>query len=276
MLNLPVTSNLIAGVRGNALPGITSLPLNLASFASIRGIAADTITTLDGQRIDALVLNAGGQRPTIGEISADGHELTFAANHLGHFLLLNLLRPHLADGARIVITTSGTHNPAEKSGLPPPDHADARLLANPQNDPQRDRSDIPAGLRAYTASKLCNLMTARHAATLPDLRARGISVVAYDPGLIPGTGLVRHQMWVVRALVWPLLPLFVGRSRQMNTLADAGQHLALLASELRPPPDKVYAALRNGRLGWPSPSVLACDDAACARLWDDSAALCGL
>jgi NAD(P)-dependent dehydrogenase (short-subunit alcohol dehydrogenase family) len=212
----------------------------------------------------------------LSERSVDGHERTFAANHLGHFLLLNLLLPRLADGARIVITSSGTHDPAERSGLPPPRHANARWLADPDSDPGRDASAITGGLRAYSASKLCNLMTARHAATLPTLSARGISVVAYDPGLTPGTGLVRHQMWVVRALVWPLLPLFVRRSRQMNTLADTGRHLALLASELRPPPGHVYASLRKGRLGWPEPSTLARDDAACATLWADSAALCGL
>lgn len=268
--------NVIAGVRSAAPKGVTGLPLDLASLASVRSFAAAAVDTLDGRVIDSLVLNAGGQRPTVRQMSADGHELTFAANHLGHFLLLNLLLPHLADGARVVITTSGTHNSAEKSGLPPPHHADARLLASPQSDPRRDKNDITAGLRAYTASKLCNLMTARYAATLPDIASRGISVVAYDPGLTPGTGLVRHQMWAVRVLVWPLLPLFVRRSRQMNTLADAGRHLALLATELRPPPGQVYAALRKGLLGWPAPSELASNDAACARLWADSALLCGL
>lgn len=267
---------LIAGVRTPPPAGVEGLPLDLASLASGRRFADAALAALAGRRIDALVLNAGGQRPTIAERSADGHEFTFAANHLGHFLLLNLLLPHLADGARIVITTSGTHDPAERSGLPPPHHADARRLADPASDPQRDRNPITAGLRAYSASKLCNLMTARHVATLPDVQARGISVVAYDPGLTPGTGLVRHQMWAVRALVWPLLPLFVRRSRLMNTLADAGRHLALLATDLRPPPGQVYAALRKGRLGWPPPSALAQDDAACARLWADSAALCGL
>lgn len=268
--------NVLAGVRANPPPGVTGLPLDLASLASVRRFAAAAIAALAGRPIDALILNAGGQRPTVREISADGHELTFAANHLGHFLLLGMLLPHLADGARIVITTSGTHNPAEKSGLPPPHHADARLLADPRIDPQLDRSDITAGLRAYTSSKLCNLMTARHAATLPHVTARGISVAAYDPGLTPGTGLVRHQMWLARALVWPLLPLFVRRSRQMNTLADAGRHLALLATDLRPPPGQVYAALRKGQLGWPVPSELARNDAACAKLWAESAELCGV
>jgi NAD(P)-dependent dehydrogenase (short-subunit alcohol dehydrogenase family) len=130
-------------------------------------------------------------------------------------------------------------------------------------------------MRAYSASKLCNLMTARAAARLPDAAARGISVVAYDPGLTPGTGLARDQMWIVRALVWPLLPLLLPFGKTMNSVADAGRHLALLASDLRPPSGQVYASLRKGRMTWPDPSALARDDGATAALWADSAALCG-
>uniref|UniRef100_UPI001969BAD5 SDR family NAD(P)-dependent oxidoreductase n=1 Tax=Sandarakinorhabdus rubra TaxID=2672568 RepID=UPI001969BAD5 len=256
MQALPGT-RILVGARAGAPVGVTALPLDLASLASVRRFAEAVIEALAGAGIDVLVLNAGGQRPTLSERSADGHELTFAANHLGHVLLLHLLLPHLAVGARIVITSSGTHDPAERSGVPPPRHANARWLADPESDPHRDANPITGGMRAYSASKLCNLMTARQLAARPDLAARGISVVAYDPGLTPGTGLVRHQMWVVRTLVWPLLPLFVRRSRQMNTLADAGRHLALLATALRPPAGQVYASLRKGRLGWPEPSLLA-------------------
>ncbi len=264
------------GVRWPAPAGVTALPLDLASLASVAGFADAVIAGLAGQRIDALVLNAGGQRPSVAERSADGHELTFAANHLGHFLLLHRLAPHLADGARVVITSSGTHDPDERTGVPPPRHADARWLADPAQDPGLDGNPITAGMRAYAASKLCNLMTARVLAGDAAMAARGISVVAYDPGLTPGTGLVRQQMWPVRVLLWPLLPLLLPFGKTMNSLADAGRHLALLASDLRPPPGRVYASLRKGRITWPEPSALARDDMACRRLWQDSLALCGL
>lgn len=263
------------GVRGDT-PAGAGIALDLASLASVNRFADTVIARLGGAGIDALVLNAGGQRPTVAERSADGHELTFAANHLGHFLLLQRLAPHLADGARVVITSSGTHDPEERTGVPPPHHADARLLADPAGDPQLDRNPITAGMRAYSASKLCNLMVARVAAQDGALGARGISVVAYDPGLTPGTGLVRQQMWLVRTLLWPLLPLLLPFGKTMNSLPDAGRHLAWLASEGRPPHGQVYASLRKGRLTWPAPSVLARDDAACAALWRDSLSLCGL
>jgi NAD(P)-dependent dehydrogenase (short-subunit alcohol dehydrogenase family) len=264
---------ILLGVRHTAPAGVTGLPLDLASLASVNRFADAVIAALGGAGIDALVLNAGGQRPTVAERSADGHELTFAANHLGHFLLLHRLWPHLADGARVVITSSGTHDPEERTGVPPPRHANARWLADPASDPGLDRNPITAGMRAYSASKLCNLMTAIVAA---GRATRGISVVAYDPGLTPQTGLAREQMWVVRTLVWPLLPLLVPFSRTMNSLAAAGRGLADLATAERPPAGLAYASLRKARLTWPAPSTLAQDPEAAKALWHDSLALCGL
>jgi NAD(P)-dependent dehydrogenase (short-subunit alcohol dehydrogenase family) len=269
-------ARILIGVRGDAPAGTTGLPLDLASLASVRGFAEAVIASMAGAGIGALVLNAGGQRPTVAERSTDGHELTFAANHLGHFLLLHLLWPHLAAGARVVITSSGTHDPEERTGVPPPRHANALWLADPTQDPGLDANPITAGMRAYSASKLANLMTARVAAQRAAADPRGISVMAYDPGLTPGTGLVRQQMWVVRVAVWPLLPLLLPFGKTMNSLANAGRGLADLAATLRPPPGRVYASLRKGRMGWPEPSTLARDDAACATMWADSLALVGL
>jgi NAD(P)-dependent dehydrogenase (short-subunit alcohol dehydrogenase family) len=269
-------ARIVTGVRGTAPAGTTGLALDLASLASVRQFADAVIAALGDSEIAALVLNAGGQRPSVTERSADGHELTFAANHLGHFLLLNLLWPHLGAGGRVVITSSGTHDPEERTGVPPPRHANAAWLADPAQDPQRDSNPITAGMRAYSASKLCNLMTARVAANRAAADPRGISVVAYDPGLTPGTGLARQQMWVVRTLVWPLLPLLLPFGKTMNSLPNAGSALARLATSVQPPSGRVYASLRKGHLGWPDPSTLARDDAACAALWHDSLTLCGL
>ena len=270
-------NRLIVGARAGTVAGAEMLRLDLASLASVRTFAANVVTMLAGDPIDTLVLNAGGQRPDVTARSVEGFELTFATNHLAHYLLLRRLTPHLACGARIVITSSGTHDPAEKTGVPPPRHADVGLLADPDTDPRRDAGAIAAGMRAYAASKLCNLMTARTLAASAAAVENGWIVTAYDPGLTPGTGLVRDQMWVVRALVWPLLPLLAPFRPGMNRLSDAGRGLANLAlGAVTPPPGHVYAALRKGRLTWPEPSELARDDAAAARLWADSARLVGL
>ena len=269
-------AQIMLGMRGAAPTGVSGLPLDLASLASVNRFADAVIAALGGAGIDALVLNAGGQRPTVTERSVDGHELTFAVNHLGHFLLLQRLWPHLAANARVVITSSGTHDPEERTGVPPPRHANVLWMADPARDPGLDRNAITAGMRAYSASKLANLMTARVAATRAATDPRCISVAAYDPGLTPGTGLVRQQNWAVRALVWPLLPLLLPFGKTMNSLTNAGRSLADLAIDVRPPAGHVYAALRKGKLGWPAPSTLARDDTACAALWRDSLALVGL
>ena len=103
---------------------------------------------------------------------------------------------------------------------------------------------------------------------------RAITVVAYDPGATPGTGLVRSAPWPVR-LAWRLPPwLLRPLLRETSTLAEAGGALADLGTgAVRPQPGRLYAALRGGRITWPDPSELARNDAAMAALWADSARL---
>ena len=268
-------TRLIVGARGGSVSGAEMVRLDLASLASVRGFVSEVIAAIGTARIDALVLNAGGQRPDVDARSADGYELTFATNHLAHYLLARLLLPYIADGGRIVITTSDTHDPAEKTGVPPPRHANAGWLADPATAPQQEAATT-AGMRAYSTSKLCNMMTVRSLAALPEVAARRITVLAYNPGLTPGTGLVRNQPWAVRTLVWPLLPLLKPFVGFMNSLDSAGLALASLATDVVPPAGRVYASLRKGVLTWPDPSVLARDEVATARIWADSARLVGL
>ncbi len=266
--------DLIMGARDAAdVPaGWQQRPLDLASLASVRAFAA----SLPEGPISHLVLNAGGQRADASTRTVDGFEVTFATNHLAHYLLLRLLMPRLADNARIVITSSGTHDPAEKTGVPPPRHANAKWLAHPDRDPQADKMQAVAGMRAYSSSKLCNLLTARYLAQTDEARAGRWQVFAYDPGLTPGTGLVRNQPWLVRKLVWPLLPLMLPFAKGMNSLSDAGRGLADLATSVSAPSGHIYAALRKGRLTWPDPSEIARDDKVMRSIWQDSEALVGL
>jgi NAD(P)-dependent dehydrogenase (short-subunit alcohol dehydrogenase family) len=96
------------------------------------------VDRLGGAPIDALVLNAGLSPHSDSNRTADGFETTFAVNHLAHYLLLRLLMPHLAPRTIVVLTTSSTHDPAAKTILPAPRHADAQMLAHPDRDPQHD------------------------------------------------------------------------------------------------------------------------------------------
>jgi NAD(P)-dependent dehydrogenase (short-subunit alcohol dehydrogenase family) len=250
---------------------VDARPLDLNSLASVRAFAA----TLVGAPVQALVLNAGGQ---IGDVtkSVDGFERTFAVNHLAHYLLIRLLTPQMASDGRIVLTASGTHDPAQNTGMPPPQHADAYMLANPATDPARDAAAGTAGRRAYSASKLCNVMTARELALRQQAERPALMVASFDPGFVPGTGLVRDYPAPVSWAFRNVLPLLL-RSERISTPEVSGALLAdlvLLATYVSARGD--YWSVRQRQLKRVEPSILARDATASSKLWDDSAKLVGL
>jgi NAD(P)-dependent dehydrogenase (short-subunit alcohol dehydrogenase family) len=86
--------------------------LDLASLESVRAFAG-AVTTAH-PRIDVLVNNAGVMMPPRSE-TADGFELQFGTNHLGHFALTGLLLDALAAGeaSRVVTVSSLEHRPGK-------------------------------------------------------------------------------------------------------------------------------------------------------------------
>jgi NAD(P)-dependent dehydrogenase (short-subunit alcohol dehydrogenase family) len=86
------------------VPGanVSSVTLDLASLASVRAAAAELAQL---PRIDGIIENAGSIMPSKNrEETADGNEIMFGTNHLGHFLLTALLYPKLREtpGSRVV------------------------------------------------------------------------------------------------------------------------------------------------------------------------------
>lgn len=270
-------TRLLLGARGPARTRAETLPLDLASLASVRACADALVERLGSGKIDALLLNAGVNRPDVDGRTIDGFETAFAVNHLGHYLLLRLLLPRLADNAVVVLTTSGTHDPAEKAIVPPPRHANAELLAYPERDPHTDAEPRAAAGTAYSSSKLCNILTVRALAIQHEVRAKNVTVLAYDPGPTPGTGLLRNAPAIGR-IMWKTFGAVLRRLvPRFNSKRAAGGNLAALAlGQARPPADRYYAAVRRDTLRWLEPSELAQNDDARDALWTDSAALVGL
>lgn len=274
-------TRLIQGARRSASVG-ESIPLELTELDSARAFAASVRERLGDTPIDVLVLNAGVILPDIDRRTVDGFETAFAVNHLAHYVVLRLLLPALADGATVILTTSGTHDPATGAGLVPPRHANAQLLAYPDRDTDRDTAPRKAGQHAYTASKLCAVLTARSLSNHRDAQTQQLTVIAYDPGQVFGTGLATDLSLPMRTawsllgtpmLGWPLRRL----SPTLNSRTAAGHALADLALGLAAPPDgHTYAALRRGHLAWRDPSELARNDNVADALWNDSARLVGL
>ena len=262
-------TKLILGARANRNSSIDVLPLDLASLANVRSFAQALTTKLDGRKIDVLILNAGAQFGNIKHRTEDGFESTFAINHLAHYLLLRLLTPSLAMNATVVITTSDVHDP--KLNPLGPKELDPETLAHPNG---KRKGFIP-GFRAYSSSKLCDLLTASAFEGSTDVRIKGIRVIAYNPGLTPDTSLYRAWPWWAKlmmasaALVRPLAGI--------NTIEQAGNAIVDLAlGTIAPPPGRIYASLVKGRLTWPDPSELAQSDTAMKELWVDSAHMVGM
>src|SRR6266566_6118684 len=131
--------------------------------------------------------------------------MTFGVNCLGHFLLVNLLLPHLVTPARIVFVSSDAHEPEYQSalhrfvGINPPHYRDPRALAWPERYPDpEERNETPqkVGMRRYSTSKLCDVFYAYEFARRLDTNGYStpehpITVNAFNPGPTPGTGLAR-------------------------------------------------------------------------------------
>ncbi len=263
----------LRGLNAAARARIALAPLDMASLVSVRGFA-EAVRARGAP--DILLLNAGGQT-THPRVTQDGFEETFGVNHLAHYLLARLLASAMAAGGRIVFTSSGTHDPAERTGMPAPRHADARRLAFPAKDPQRDSDLGVACRRAYATSKLCNVMTARTLAERLAPSRADVMVAAFDPGFTPGTGLARAYPAPLRLIWHTILPLGALVQPRMSTPARSGRLLAQLAiSPAYEGARGAYFAVRGPNLIEKAPSELAQDPQACAKLWRDSAALVGL
>jgi NAD(P)-dependent dehydrogenase (short-subunit alcohol dehydrogenase family) len=267
---------LLVGARAQAPSGVETRPLDLGRLASVRGFAGAVGTWLgDTGTIDALVLNAGVQVRDLAQRTEDGFEVTFAVNHLAHYLLLRLLTPRLADRAIVVITTSNLHDP-NTNPIAPPEHADAERLACGQvtlNPGGRDRMAV---MRAYAASKLCNVLTARALASSKQAQERGLRVIAFNPGFTPGTQLTRNHSLAFRSL-FALVAQLLGVFQRQNTVTGGGSLLAdLTLGRIVPPEGRLYASQVRRELTWPEPSELAHEDAVMVKLWRDSAAMVGL
>lgn len=249
------------GIR-RAAPGamLELLPLDLGSLVSVRAAAQ---RELDGdQPLHLLINNAGVMAPPQRLETADGFELQFGTNVLGHFLLTALLFPLLerADDARIVTLASIAH----KRG---------RLRFE---DLQWTSGYDPGS--SYAQSKLANLMLALELDRR--LRAAGSTVasVACHPGVANTrlfvTGDYGPLERVVRWLATYAIGLFLNSQRQgaLPTLFAATSEQAVGGGYYGP---QGFREMRGGDVGPARISPQAHDPEAAARLWLICEELCG-
>ncbi|TQR87831.1 SDR family NAD(P)-dependent oxidoreductase [Mycobacterium hodleri] len=176
---------------------VSVVELDLTSLASVRTAADELKSRFD--HLDLLINNAGVMT-TPKSTTADGFELQFGTNHLGHFAFTGLVLDHVADvpGARVVTVSSNGH----------------KMLADIHfDDLQWERSY--SRMRAYSQSKLANLLfTYELQRRLADGHA-AVAVAAH-PGF-SSTELARNLPNVMQPVVSAFSPL-LGQSAAMGAL----------------------------------------------------------
>ena len=243
-----------AELKAHACDELIPLELDLADLESVRR-GADQVADQLG-RLDLLINNAGVMAPP-RRLSAQGHELQFAVNHLGHFALTQQLLPLLEPEGRVVHVSSGA----------------AYFGRIAFDDLQGERRyDAWA---AYAQSKLANLITALELQERLEAAGSSVRSIAAHPGLArtnlqPTSVAARGSR--VEALAYRLMdPLF--QSAAMGALP---QLFAATASDAKP--GGFYGPGGLGNLkGYPKACRIApaaLDAAACNQLWEVSEELC--
>ncbi len=224
---------------------VHALPADLSSMASVRAAADEFLRAHD--RLDILLNNAGIS-PSRRRLTADGFERAFGVNHLGHFLLTNLLLERLKASApaRIVNVTSNIYKQAKL---------------------EFDNLQLARGfsaMRSYANSKLANLLFTTELARR--LEGTGVTANAMTPGMVK-TNIGQEEGWLY-AFAKRLADAFGGKSPEQG--ADTLVWLAT-APELAEVSGKYF----QNRQELPLEGA-AGDAELAARLWQASARLAGL
>jgi NAD(P)-dependent dehydrogenase (short-subunit alcohol dehydrogenase family) len=198
--------------------------LELSSLSNVGQFVDNFRSREHAVRLQGLLFNAGTQSASKLRFTGEGIESTFAVNHLAHYALFRTLRDQLTPTAIVGWTTSGTHDPSERMarlfGFRGAQYHTAAMLAlgnypGAMNPAQSCRD-------AYATSKLCNILMARHfGASEPGQRR----FFAFDPGLMPGTGLARDQHGIALAAWNHVMPHLIGILPGASTPKRSGDML---------------------------------------------------
>jgi NAD(P)-dependent dehydrogenase (short-subunit alcohol dehydrogenase family) len=202
---------------------ITFLHLDLSSFASAREFVKQYINK-KYPPLKGIVCNAGISGEDELTFTKDEIETTFQVNCLSHFLLIHLLRVHLDPSARILMVSSELHRNDGPMKAFLPNYTNAHELAFPK----KETADLKgSGSIRYSTSKLCMVMYTHEFSER--FINKGITINAYNPGLMPDTGLGGLNKKLFRKLFLKyILPLFVRDA--MSTPEKSGKLLANLVS----------------------------------------------
>ena len=233
-------------VKKSGNENIVAKHLDLASLESVRDFAQDI--NKNEPRLDILINNAGVMAVQTLTKTQDGFETQMGVNHLGHFLLTNLLLDLLKKSApsRVIVVSSLAHWFATRTGM---------NFENMNGEISYDPLD------AYGQSKLANILFTRELAR----RLDGTSVTANSlhPGAV-ATELSRHYPEWIQFI---FKPIYRQLSKTPKEGAQTSIHLAV--SEELEGVTGLYFADCKERI----PAETAQDDNAAKMLWEISSKL---
>lgn len=237
---LPVRNLEKANKKFATLPGkekITLIPVDLSEMKSVKSGAGKILQMTD--QIDVLINNAGGMYPA-GKLTSEGLDLTFATNHLGHFLLTRELMPLLKKGKAKIINVSSEAN--RISGFPVKDFG----LKKSSNT-----------VSAYAKAKLYNVLFTSKIYEL--FESEGISAYSLHPGAVK-TAFGSETSGLAKAIIRATQLLFIS--------PKAGAQTTIFLAKTP------KSGLRNGgyyiRKKPRIPSTLARDKELASALWSFS------
>ncbi len=262
----------------------TLMHIDLGDLDSVRRFVREF--SASGRSLNSLLCNAAIYLPLIKEPirSPEGYELTMTTNHLGHFLLCNLMldefKKSTASDKRIVILGTVTHNPDEPGGkvYPRPDLGNFEGFEAGFKDPitMADGKKFEP-VKAYKDSKVCNVLTMR------ELHRRyhdttGITFTSLYPGCVADTPLFRNHYPLFQKL-FPLFQKYVTKGYVSQELS--GERVAAVMADPEYRQSGAYFSWGNrqkeGRKSFVQKvSSQARDDEKGDRMWDLSAKLVGL
>ncbi|MFK8163447.1 MAG: SDR family oxidoreductase [Lewinella sp.] len=235
------TAQAITEKTGNQ--NIDTLPLDLASFASIRAASDEFLA--EHPKLDVLINNAGCYTDSL-ELTKDGYELQFGVNHLGHFLLTMALMPALRCCrlcSRVINVSSALH---KKGGL---DFGSFEGEHGPK---------AYNGSKYYAQSKLANVLFTME---LDRRFGEELTTNCLHPGVV-GTRLANKKAGTLTSAVWSMYKPFA-----ITPMKGADTSVYLAAS---PEVKDVSGRYFDENQCLQKPSSIARNEQLARRLWEFS------